>query len=178
MNQTHGETIERYAPSPSEGLSNVQVEQRKSENLINVINKKYSKSYLNILTNNICTFFNLLGLICFVALIATHAKINQFVFVFFYVANITIGIVQETRAKKCVDKLSIVANKSVKVIRNGEKIEVSANCIVLDDIIELGLGNQIPTDSIVVDGHVEVNEALLTGESVPVKKKKGDLLLP
>ena len=177
MNQSLGETIERFAPSPSEGLSNVEVERRKSENLVNVINKKYSKSYLNIITNNVCTFFNLLGLICFIALIATNAKINQFVFVFFYVANITIGIVQEIRAKKCVDRLSIVANKNVKVFRNGEKIDIPANCIVLDDIIELGLGNQIPTDSIVVDGHVEVNEALLTGESVPVKKKKGDLLL-
>lgn len=169
--------IERYAPSATDGLSIMQVEKRKKDNLLNNINKKYSKSYLNIFTNNVCTFFNLLGLICFVALLATNAELSQFVFVFFYLANITIGIVQEIRAKRCVDKLSIVANKGVKVIRDGKKTEIPTEQIVLDDVLILGLGNQIPTDSIILEGVVEVNESLLTGESIPVKKKEGDVLL-
>lgn len=169
--------IERYTPSATDGLSIIQVENRKKDNLLNNINKKYSKSYLNIFTNNVCTFFNLLGLICFVALLATKAELSQFVFVFFYLANITIGIIQEIRAKRCVDKLSIVANKGVKVIRDGKEVEIPTDQIVLDEVLKLGLGNQIPTDSIILEGVVEVNESLLTGESIPVKKKAGDVLL-
>ncbi len=169
--------IERFNPSIAEGLNTNQVESRLQQNLSNVVNQKYSKSYLNIFINNVCTFFNLLGLICFIALISTGASLSQFFFVFFYIANITIGIIQEIRAKHCIDKLSLVANKGVKVIRNGEELEVPVDNIVLDDIIKLGIGSQIPTDAIIVQGDIEVNESLLTGESVPVKKKVGDIIL-
>lgn len=176
-NNTQKINIERFTPSIEDGLSIIQIKQRNTENLKNVVNKKYSKSYVNIFVNNICTFFNLLGLICFIALIATKASLNQFVFVFFYIANITIGIVQEIRAKKCVDKLSLIANKNVKVVRNKLEVEIATEDIVLDDILHLGIGNQIPTDSKILEGSVEVNESLLTGESVPIKKQKGDFLL-
>jgi cation-transporting ATPase E len=107
----------------------------------------------------------------------TGAGFSQFFFVFFYIANISIGIIQEIRAKKCIDKLSIVANNATKVIRDGKTIEISPSEIVLDDIVLLGMGNQIPTDCEIVVGEVEVNESLLTGESVPIKKKIGDTLL-
>ena len=169
--------IERFFPDFNLGLSKIQSELRKEQGLVNKVSQKYSKSYLNIFTNNVCTFFNLLGLICFIALLATNASLSQFFFVFFYIANISIGIIQEVRAKKCIDKLSLVANKGVVVIRDGEEIELPTQDIVLDDIIKLSIGNQIPTDSIIVDGDIEVNEALLTGESVAVKKKVGDLIL-
>ncbi len=170
-------TIERLSPTKELGLNDLQVQERKEQGLVNFVKKKFSKSYLNIFVNNICSFFNLLGLICFVALIATGAPLSQFVFVFFYVTNITIGIVQEIRAKKCVDKLSLVSNKGVKAIRNGQEIEIQTEEIVLDDVLKLGIGNQIPTDCKILDGEIEVNESLLTGESVPVKKKVGDELL-
>lgn len=173
---TNLNTIERFTPSISTGLSDVQVNDRISKGLTNTTNKKYSKSYLNIISNNVFTFFNFLGLASFLALILTGASLNQFIFVFFYVANITIGIIQEVRAKKCVDKLTLVANKGVKVIRNGKKIEILSSQIVLDDVIEIGIGNQVPTDSVIMDGEVEVNESLLTGESIAIKKKKGDHL--
>ncbi|MBE5749967.1 MAG: HAD family hydrolase [Clostridiales bacterium] len=169
--------FERFTPSVTTGLSDSQVNLRLQQNLSNKVNQKYSKSYINIITNNVCTFFNLLGLICFISLIATGATLNQFIFVFFYVANISIGIIQEIRAKKCVDKLSLVANKGVKVIRNGTEMEVATTDVVLDDIMRLGIGNQIPTDSKILEGEIEVNESLLTGESVPVKKRVGDTLL-
>lgn len=169
--------IERFSPDFNLGLSKIQSELRKEQGLVNKVSQKYSKSYLNIFTNNVCTFFNLLGLICFIALLATNASLSQFFFVFFYIANISIGIIQEVRAKKCIDKLSLVANKGVVVIRDGEEIDLPTQDIVLDDIIKLSIGNQIPTDSIIVDGDIEVNEALLTGESVAVKKKVGDLIL-
>jgi len=168
---------ENLSPTITLGLTDLQVEEKKQQGLVNKVKKKFSKSYLNIFANNLCSFFNLLGLICFIALIATGAPVSQFIFVFFYLANITIGIVQEIRAKKCVDKLSLVANKGVIAIRNGEETEIQTDEIVLNDLLKLGIGNQIPTDCIIIDGEVEVNESLLTGESVPVKKKIGDELL-
>ena len=169
--------IERFSPNQNFGLSSSEVNSRINQGLVNKVAQKYSKSYLNIFTNNVCTFFNLLGLICFVALLATKASLSQFFFVFFYIANISIGIIQEVRAKKCIDKLSLIANKGIFVIRDGAQVEIPADNIVLDDIIKLSAGNQIPTDSIVVDGEIEVNESLLTGESIAVKKKVGDFIL-
>lgn len=173
------ETIEitRYNPTKEYGLSAEQVAERYSYKLSNVSTKKYSKSYLHIFVNNVCTFFNLLGLIVFVALICVGAPLANFVFALVYIANLGIGIIQELRAKKCIDKLSIVSTKTITAIRNGEEVEILSNEIVLDDVFILGLGNQIPTDCIILDGNVEVNESLLTGESVPIKKKPGDILL-
>ncbi|MBR2449531.1 MAG: HAD-IC family P-type ATPase, partial [Clostridia bacterium] len=170
---------ERFNPSTTEGLSNVQVSERINHGLTNTVKEKYSKSYLSIIINNVCTVFNLLGLIVFVALlcIGDKVKLSDFFFVFFYIANITIGIFQEVRAKKCIDKLSLIANKGTKVIRNGQTLDVAVTDVVLDDILSLGIANQIPTDCIILEGDIEVNESLLTGESVAVKKKPGDQLL-
>ncbi len=168
---------ERYNPTPEMGLSDVQIAERIENKLTNTVNKNYSKSYLNIFTNNVCTFFNLLGLIVFIALLAINATISNFFFVIFYIANISIGIIQEIRAKHCIDKLSLLSSKCTKVIRNGETVEITPEQIVLDDVLYLGTGNQIPTDCTVMLGEIEVNESLLTGESVPVKKNVGDLLL-
>jgi cation-transporting ATPase E len=70
----------------------------------------------------------------------------------------------------------LVAGKPIKCIRDGKEIEIPSKNIVLDDVLKLGLGNQIPTDCIILEGEIEVNESLLTGESVPVKKKTGDEL--
>lgn len=173
--------IKRFSPNPSLGLTNEQVDERNSVGLFNSVKQKYSKSYFSIIINNVFTVFNLLGLIVCIALIAISGsydvKLADFFFVFFYVANISIGIIQEIRAKRCIDKLSLVSSKKTKAIRNGETIEIATNEIVLDDILILGIGNQIPTDSIIVNGEIEVNESLLTGESVPVKKKVGDMIL-
>ncbi len=169
--------IDRFSPDIALGLNDIQVASRFENGLFNKVNQKYSKSYLNILVNNVCTFFNLLGLIVFIALLLSGAKLGNFFFVFFYVANISIGIIQEIRAKKCIDKLTLVASKKVKTIRNGQVEEIMSTEIVLDDIILLGMGSQIPTDCQILKGDIEVNESLLTGESVAVKKSVGDTLL-
>ncbi len=168
---------QRYNPDITLGLNETQVASRYENGLINKVNQKYSKSYINILANNLCTFFNLLGLIVFISLILSGATLGNFFFVFFYVANISIGIIQEVRAKKCIDKLSLVANKTIKVVRGGQVVEIMSSEIVLDDIILLGIGNQIPTDCKILKGEIEVNESLLTGESIAVKKCEGDTLL-
>ena len=175
--QSLNENIERYNPTIDFGLTDTQVARRLECSLVNNVNKKYSKSYLNIFVNNICTFFNLLGLICFIALLLTKAPFSNFFFVFFYLTNISIGIIQEIRAKHCIDKLSLIASKTITVIRNGKQEEILSQEIVLDDIILLGMGDQIPTDCLILQGDIEVNESLLTGESVAIKKKPNDQLL-
>ncbi|MBO7345709.1 MAG: HAD-IC family P-type ATPase, partial [Clostridia bacterium] len=169
-------SVERYTPLPEQGLSTEQVNERLSKNLNNYVKQKYSKSLLSIFVGNICTFFNLLGLIVFIALLLVNASISNFFFVIFYVTNTSIGIIQEIRAKKCIDKLSLLSQKLTKVIRNGQELEIPSSQIVLDDVVILGIGNQIPTDCKILTGDIEVNEALLTGESVAIKKHPGDEL--
>ena len=175
-NNSNLKTTERFSPSSGEGLSSVQVKSRLEDGLVNTSSQKYSKSYLSIFASNIFTVFNLLGLIVFISLLCVGAGLFDFVFVLVYIANFSIGIIQEIRAKKCIEKLSLVAQKNVKAIRDGKEVEIAATDIVLDDILKLGIGNQIPTDCIVTDGVIEVNESLLTGESVPIKKQAGDPL--
>ncbi|MDE7463386.1 MAG: HAD-IC family P-type ATPase, partial [Clostridiales bacterium] len=91
-------------------------------------------------------------------------------------ANIIIGIIQEVRSKYLIDKLSLVSAPSAVVIRDGDRKIIPISQVVLDDIICFEMGKQICADSIVVKGECEVNEAMLTGESEPVKKKAGDVL--
>ncbi len=177
MKQKQISPTERYSPSIKEGLTFEQVNTRLIEGNVNKVAQSYSKSYLNIFIGNVCTFFNLLGLIVAIALISVKAELSQFFFVLIYLANISIGIIQEIRAKICIEKLTLVVDKNTKVIRDGNTVEISSKDLVLDDVIVLGSGNQIPTDCVILDGNVEVNEALLTGESIPVKKKVGEVLL-
>lgn len=169
--------ITRYSPPIDFGLDANQVLERKQNKLTNTVKKSTSKSYFNILYNNLCTFFNFLGLVVCIALLSVRAPLGDFFYVVIYLANIGIGIIQEIRAKHCIDRLTLVSSKTTKAIRNGEMVEISSSEIVLDDILKLGIGNQIPTDCKILNGEVEVNESLLTGESVPVKKKPGDFLL-
>ena len=86
-------------------------------------------------------------------------------------------MIQEIRSKIIIDKLSIISATKVKVRRNGTEQIIKINEIVLDDILEINNGDQIITDSIIVDGACEVNESFITGESKPIYKKKGDMLL-
>ena len=168
--------VERFSPSPDKGLSADQVELRFSQFLFNDVNKKYSKSYASIFVGNICTFFNFLCLVVALALAYAGAPLSQFLFVAIFGANLLIGIVQEILAKKQIDKLSVLISATAQVMRDGVKTEIGVRDIVLDDVILLEAGQQIPADCILLDGNVEINESLLTGESVPVKKAPGETL--
>ena len=168
--------VERFSPALEKGLSPEQVDTRYNQFLFNDVNKKYSKSYRSIFFGNICTFFNLLCLIVALALAYAGAPISQFLFVGIFAVNLIIGIVQEILAKKQIDRLSVLISATAKVMRGGVKTEISIREIVLDDVIILETGQQVPADCILADGYVEVNESLLTGESVPVKKSQGDTL--
>ena len=169
--------VERFSPELNAGLKPEQVETRFKQFLFNDTNKKYSKSYASIFIGNICTFFNLLCLIAFIALLLAGVNgITNYLVIVITAANIIIGIVQEIRSKLAIDKLSIMASSTTKALRDGEIVEIPTNEIVLDDVILLELGNQVPADCILAEGSVEVNESLLTGESVSIKKQIGDTL--
>ena len=168
--------ITRFNPNHETGLTAEQINQRIAENLVNVSNIKTSKSIGSILFKNIFTFFNIMCTIVAGALIFVGAY-SDLLFMVIVVLNTTIGIVQEIKAKLTMDKLSLTNSNFTKVIREGEEQEIYKTEVVLDDVLCLKPGMQIACDSIVLDGSVEVNESLLTGESQPVKKNVGDSLL-
>ncbi|MDE7162809.1 MAG: HAD-IC family P-type ATPase [Clostridia bacterium] len=169
--------VDRFTPDLNKGLNPEQVETRFKQFLFNDTNKKYSKSYASIFIGNICTFFNLLCLIAFIALLLAGMQgVTNYLVIVITAANIIIGIVQEIRSKLAIDKLSIMASSATKVLRDGDIVEVPTSELVLDDVIIMELGSQVPADCILAEGSVEVNESLLTGESVSIKKQIGDVL--
>lgn len=168
--------VVRFNPSVTKGLSNQEVNDRNENGLNNFIENKNTKTYKKIFFSNIFTFFNLLCFTVAGALIVVEAWTNL-VFMIVIIANMIIGIVQEIKAKKTIEKISLVTAPTAIIIRDSVQQEIEVKDVVLDDIIIFNLGKQICADSIILDGEVEVNESLLTGESVPVKKKKGDTLL-
>ena len=109
-------------------------------------------------------------------MILARAPISQFMFVLIFLCNIVVSIVQEIRAKRKIDKLSILSSPTSLVVRNGQKVEIPTTEIVVDDILLLSAGQQVPADCIAAEGTAEFNESLLTGESVPIKKEDGDQL--
>lgn len=169
---------DRFAPDVNMGLSGSQVALRTAQGQTNEKAKTYSKTILSIITSNLFTFFNLLCVICVVALIVAREKnISNYFFVIVYVLNLIIGICQEIRAKFSIEKLSILNQPTTTALRNGKVVKIPVTEVVLDDVIKLSTGDQICIDGTIVKGYLEVNESMLTGESVPVKKQTGDALL-
>lgn len=162
---------ERYYPSIEEGLTSEQVTERMQHGYVNVNEKKGGKSYLSIFMSNIFTFFNVLMFAVAIALLVVSAPYSKFIFLIIVFVNISIGIFQEVRSKRAVDKLKIITAPTAIVVRNGERITIPVGEVVLDDIIYYETGKQICADSILVKGEVETNESFITGESVPVKKE-------
>ncbi len=169
-------SVKRFYTQASEGLTTAQVRQRKEEGLVNTTGKKFSKTYKSIFFGNLFTFFNLLCLLAAVALLLAHAKITQFLFVLIFFCNICISIFLEIRAKRKLDRLTILSSPTAKVVRDGVKVDIPVEEIVVDDVLILSAGQQVPADCIALDGNAELNESLLTGESVPIKKNDGDQL--
>lgn len=163
------------------GLTNAEVQERVKAGKINGDQNVKTKSVPQILRTNIVTFFNLLFVAISVILLFFVPKnlsgFSNFGFLVVVVVNLFIGIFQELKAKRTIDKLSLLSAPKVTAIRNGEKVNIALKDIVLDDYIELGAGSQICADAVVVQGSIEVNESLITGESDPVTKEVGDELL-
>lgn len=169
-------------PQNLHGLTTDQVNERITKGQVNKVDNKTSKSTIQILVSNIFTFFNILSFSVVIALVIIGATLDSSAFLnimFFGVVllNMIIGIIQELRAKYTIDKLRLLSNAKVMVIRDKVQQEILPEEIVLDDILILKNGNQIPTDCIVLDGEGEVNESLLTGESDAIQKAKDSKLL-
>ena len=158
------------------GLTNKEVEERINNNQINHDTTIKTKSIKDIFKTNICTLFNFLNL--FLGLIVLIVgSYKNLLFLGTILCNTAIGILQEIKSKKTIDKLSLISERTAKVIREKEEIIIPTIDIVKDDILVLEIGNQIVTDCEIRDGEIEVNESLITGEIDPIKKKKGDTLL-
>ncbi len=166
----------RFEPNFKEGLTDEQVKQRIESNLVNHDTTVPTKSVKRILYENFFTLFNLLNLVLAVAIFAVGSYKNM-LFLFIVIINTAISTIQEIHSKRVVDKLSLMATSKVNVIRNSKKQNISIYELVLDDIVEFHTGNQIPTDSIIQDGEVLVNESFITGEPDSITKKKGDTIL-
>ena len=157
------------------GLSNEEIIIRKNKNLINQASDHITKSTKQIILSNTITFFNILNIILFILVLSVGSYKNT-LFIFLIIINTLIGIYQEIKAKKILDKLSILATSKSKVIRNNKIANINIEEIVLDDYLILKSGYQVPSDCKIIEGQVEVNEALLTGESEPVIKSINDPL--
>ena len=158
------------------GLTDAGVAQRVAEGRTNANTDVKTKSVGQILAEHALTLFNAVNL-AMALLILFTGEFRNLLFLFVVGANLVIGVFQEIRAKRMVDKLTILTQKEVGVIRGGRELTVAPSELVVDDLIRLAHGDQVPADAVVVEGNVHVNESLLTGESVPVFKVPGDELL-
>lgn len=170
------QNIERYNPDIATGLTDSQIRQRIEDNLINYDSSVPTKSIKQIIFDNFFTLFNFLNLFLGLAIFLVGSYKNM-TFIGIMIINTAISTFQEIHSKKIVDKLAIMAQSKVKVIRDGVTSEIPINDLVLDDIVVFNTGNQIPTDCIILDGDVLSNESFITGEPDSISKTKGEMLL-
>ncbi len=167
--------IKEITSSAALGLTSDGVKAARERGETNKIKEKHGKSYLRIVSDNLFTFFNLVWAVVAIIMIA-FKSFGNLTFAFVVVPNILLAIIQEARAKAAVDKLSVTTDPRATVLRDGQLVDIKASDIVKGDVMKLEISRQILSDSIVVSGICEVNESMLTGESVPVKKQAGDRL--
>ena len=166
------------------GLTLKEVEDRFKRGLYNYNDAPKTKTVKQIIKDNFFTYFNFLNLALGLAVFITSLLngnifygLKNCLFMGVIIVNSIISIIEEIISKNIIDKLSVVSQNTVDTLRDGKIINLNLEDIVLDDIIKLSLGNQIVADSVVVEGEIEVNECLITGESDPIKKGVGDELL-
>ena len=158
------------------GLTSAQVAQRVAAGQTNAATDVKTKSVGRILAEHTFTLFNAVN-VAMAAMVAITGQYRNMLFMGVVLANLFIGIFQEIRAKRMVDKLAILTQKKVRVLRDGTECELGPQDLVLDDVIILAHGDQVPADSQILSGTVHMDESLLTGESTPVFKGPGDELL-
>ncbi|MCR5078637.1 MAG: HAD-IC family P-type ATPase [Bacilli bacterium] len=161
----------------SRGLTQEDVEQRKSLKLTNKTQKHVSRSYPRIIFDNLFNVLNIILLLVFLLMVYAQLTLSHYFFMIILVANITIGLIQDIHSRRLTDKLKVLAAAKIKVLRNGVIMEIESDAIVLSDIVLLSAGDQIPADSEIVEGVCRVDESLISGESVPIGKGVGDMLL-
>ncbi|MGI6006289.1 MAG: cation-translocating P-type ATPase [Ruminococcus sp.] len=168
--------VERIQASPETGLTSAQVKERVQSGYANTPVDPPSKTIKEIILGNLLTYFNLVFAVIAVLLILV-GSFRDLTFLPIIICNTLIGIIQEIRSKKTLDKLSVLNAPKANVIRDGKESVIPADQLVLDDLVIFQAGNQIPADASVVSGEVQVNESLITGESDEITKKSGESLL-
>lgn len=166
----------RYRPDHQTGLTAQQVQEHRMHGWTNQPVDPPSKTTKEIIRENVFTYFNLIFLVLAV-LLCLVGSFRDLTFLPVIVLNTLIGIIQETRAKKVLDNLTMLNAPHAMVIRDGKKSQINAEDLVVDDIVIFEAGNQVCADAEVCAGEVQVNESLLTGESDEVTKRKGDQLM-
>ena len=174
--QMNREAAQRYQADISRGLSQEQVQERIDSGWTNEMVTEESKTVGQIIKGNLLTYFNLIFAILAILVVAA-GSFRSLTFLPVVIANLFIGILQEIRAKKTLDQLTMLNAPKAEVVRNGHISEIPAEELVLDDIVIFRAGDQICADAIVLDGSVLVNEALLTGESDELRKELGDFMM-
>ena len=170
------ENFERIFAKPEEGLDENQVKSQVEKGLVNITSHDSYKSFGRIIFDNVFTYFNLIFIVLGFLLVLVGAyKDMAFLFVVFF--NILIGIVQQIRSKVKIDKLNIISSPRSTVMRSGEKVKILNSEVVRDDIIFFKTGEQINVDAKILNGSVQVDESLLTGEADPIYKKENENLL-
>ena len=172
--------IIRYNPNIKAGLDEDQIKERLEHKLVNKVKNSSGKSYFQIVFDKVFTFFNIIMIALAILLIAVIGPeiITNLAFLLILLCNTIIGIYQECKCKHTLQKLKLLSTNKISVLRNGNTLEVLPEEILLDDIVILKPGDQVPADCIIEsEGIYEVNESLMTGESCSIKKKKGDSLL-
>ena len=159
-----------------QGLTSGEVSQRRAAGQVNLNVDVKTKSIKRICAENILSLFNLINFVLAAALLAVGSYKNM-LFMGVIFCNTMIGIIQEIRSKRAVDKLSIVVSEKAEAYRDARLTEIPIEEIVLDDVVRLRRGDQIPADAEVLSGSCMVNESLLTGESDLIRKREGDQLL-
>lgn len=168
--------IMRFNADTEKGLSSEQIQEYRNRGWVNEPVEPPSKTVRQIIRDNLFTYFNMVFTILALLLIIA-GSFRNLTFLVIVLTNLLIGIIQEIRAKKVLDKLTVLEEPKVRVIRDGIKNEIPAEELVLDDIVLLGAGNQICADAVLVKGEVSVNESLLTGEADEIIKRSGDMLM-
>lgn len=166
------------------GLTSKEVESRKEKGLVNYNDTPKTKTIGQIIRDNVFTYFNYLNVVLGIAVFTAgviHSTVldalKNCLFMGVIIVNSIISIIEEVISKKIIDKLSIVSESKVEILRDGKIVTCSLEDVVMDDVIKLSLGHQVVCDSVVLDGEIEVSESLITGESDSIKKQKGDELL-
>lgn len=176
--------MERFMADVKKGLTASEVEKKIQEGAVNYDSTPKTKTIKEIIVSNFFTYFNFLniflGAAVFLSALFNHQLFNGLkncLFMGVILINSIISIIEEIISKKITDRLSLLSESTIKVIRDEKEKELKLEEIVLDDILFLSTGHQVPADSILLEGEVEVNESLLTGEPDAILKKSGDLLL-
>ncbi len=158
------------------GLTSAQVEERIKSGRVNGCHNPKTKSVKQIFAQHIFTFFNLINVILATAIFLVGSPKNA-MFALVVICNTSIGIFQEIRAKRTIDRLTLISAPKTHVIRDGAETEIPTEEIVSDELIIFRTGTQAAADCVVTEGECEVNESLISGEADPVYKKAGDEIL-